>query len=156
MFAAAASSRQNIEKFHDYYAKPYQFATQLERIFAGLLLIALGGLVATANITLLSWRNLAFVALFMLLVRPLSGLLALVGMRLSGLERGAIAFLGIRGFGSFYYLAYAQNNGSFEHIDALWSIITVAVILSLLIHGNTATLAMDRIDRQYRRRRDSK
>ncbi|MEO0409716.1 MAG: cation:proton antiporter, partial [Cyanobacteria bacterium P01_A01_bin.135] len=113
VFAAAASSRQNIERSHDYYAKPYQFATQLERIFAGLLLIALGGLVATSDIALLTWRNFAFAALFMLLVRTLSGLLSLVGMKLSRLERWAIAFLGIRGFGSFYYLAYGQNNGEF-------------------------------------------
>ncbi|MGB3614146.1 MAG: cation:proton antiporter [Elainellaceae cyanobacterium] len=152
VFAAAASSRQNIEKFHDYYSKPYQFATQLERIFAGLLLIALGGLVATANITLLTWRNLAFAALFMLLARPLSGLLSLVGLRLSKLEQGAIAFLGIRGFGSFYYLAYAQNNGTFAQIDVLWGLVTLTVVLSLFIHGNTATLAMAQLDRRYRRR----
>ncbi len=150
VFAAAASSRQNIEKFHDYYSKPYQFATQLERIFAGLLLIALGGLVATADVNLLTWRNVLFAALFMLLVRPLSALLSLVGIKLSKLERGAIAFLGIRGFGSFYYLAYAQNNGSFENIDVLWNIVTLTVVLSLFIHGNTATLAMERLDRRQR------
>ena len=52
VFAAAISKRQNIEKHHDYYHKPYKFATQLERIFAGLLLIALGGFVATTDLNL--------------------------------------------------------------------------------------------------------
>lgn len=157
VFAAAVSTRQNIEKFHDYYSKPYQFSTQLERIFAGLLLIALGGLVATSDINLLTWRNFLFAALFMLLARPLSGVFSLVGLKLSGLERGAIAFLGIRGFGSFYYLAYAQNNGTFKNIGLLWSIVTLTVVLSLFIHGNTATLAMNKLDlRQQQRRRSRK
>ncbi|MEL7068819.1 MAG: cation:proton antiporter [Cyanobacteria bacterium J06581_3] len=154
VFAAAASVRQNIEKHHDYYAKPYQFATQLERIFAGLLLLALGGFVATSNLAIFSWKNILFAALFMLLVRPLSGVLSLIGLKLTRLERSAIAFLGIRGFGSFYYIAYAQNNGSFENIGMLWSIVTLSVLASLLVHGNAATLAMEQIDqRQYDKRR---
>lgn len=156
VFVAAVSSRHNIEKYHHYYAKPYQFATQLERVFAGLLLIALGGFVATADMTLFTWRNFAFAALFMLLVRPLSGVLSFVGVKMSGLERGAIAFLGIRGFGSFYYLAYAQNNASFDNIGLLWSVVTLTVVISLLIHGNAATLAMAKIDQRQHHRQKNK
>ena len=156
VFAAAVSSRQNIEKHHDYYAKPYQFATQLERIFAGLLLIALGGFVARADMSLLTWQNFAFAALFMLLVRPLSGQIALTGMKLTWLERNAIAFLGIRGFGSFYYLAYAQTHATFENVGVLWSAMTLTVLLSLLIHGNSATFAMNWIDQQQGDRRNSR
>ena len=156
VFAAAVSARQNIEKHHDYYAKPYQFATQLERIFAGLLLIALGGFVASSNMGLLSWRNFLFAGLFMLLVRPLSGFLSLLGLKLSRLERNAIAFLGIRGFGSFYYLAYAQNHATFENINLLWGVVTLTVLISLLIHGNTATFAMSWIDDQQREQSNSK
>lgn len=156
VFAAAASLRQNIEKYHDYYAKPYQFATQLERIFSGLLLIALGGFVATSSVELLTWRNILFAVLFMFLVRPLSGLLALKGLKLSKLEQSAIAFLGIRGFGSFYYLAYAQNHGSVESVGMLWSVVTLTVVLSLFVHGNTASLAINRLDRSYRQRKQAR
>lgn len=156
VFVAAVSSRQNIEKYHHYYAKPYQFATQLERVFAGLLLIALGGFVATADMTLFTWRNFAFAALFMLLIRPLSGVLSFAGAKLSRLERGAIAFLGIRGFGSFYYLAYAQNNASFDNIGLLWSVVTLTVVVSLLIHGTAATVAMEKIDQRQSHRRKNK
>ena len=156
VFAAAVSARQNIEKHHDYYAKPYQFAIQLERIFAGLLLIALGGFVASSDMGLLTWRNFLFAGLFMLLVRPFSGFLSLIGLKLSRLERNAIAFLGIRGFGSFYYLAYAQNHATFENISLLWGVITLTVLISLLIHGNTATFAMEWIDKQQRDQSNSK
>lgn len=156
VFTAAASARQNIEKHHDYYAKPYQFATQLERIFAGLLLIALGGFVARVDMGLLSWDNFAFAALFMLLVRPIAGLIALTRMKLPRLEKSAIAFLGIRGFGSFYYLAYAQTHATFENVTLLWSVMTLTVLLSLLLHGNSATLAMGWIDERQRNRRNSR
>lgn len=148
VFAAAVASRQNVKKFHDYHSKPYQFATQLERIFAGLLLLALGGFVATANMNLLTWPNFLFAGLFMLVVRPVSGRLSLLGLKLSNLERNAISFLGIRGFGSFYYLAYAQNNGTFENNELLWSIVTLTVVLSFLLHGHGATIAMKMIDQE--------
>jgi len=156
VFAAAVSIRQNFEKYHEYYAKPYQFATQLERILAGLLLIALGGMIASVDLGLLSWQNFVFAALFMLLVRPISGLLALMGMKLSKLEKRAISFLGIRGFGSFYYLAYAQTHATFENVNLLWSITTLTVLLSLLLHGNSATIAMGWIDEQQQRQRKSR
>lgn len=156
VFAAAVACRQNVERFHDYHSKPYQFATQLERIFAGLLLLALGGFVGTAGLNLLTWQNFLFAALFMLVVRPLSGQLSLWGMRLSSLERSAIAFLGIRGFGSFYYLAYAQNNGTFSDNTLLWNVVTLTVVLSFLLHGNMATIAMKKIDQQYHHKEGQK
>ena len=156
VFAAAVACRQNVKKFHDYHTKPYQFATQLERIFAGLLLLALGGFAATAGLDLLTWRNFLFAGLFMLVLRPLSGRLSLWGLKLSGLERNAIAFLGIRGFGSFYYLAYAQNNGSFENNALLWNIVTLTVVLSFLLHGNAAAIAMRAIDQQRHHKKKAK
>jgi sodium/hydrogen antiporter len=160
VFAAAVSARQNFSKSHDYHRKPYQFATQLERILAGLLLLALGDFVVTANLNFLTWRNFLFAALFMLVCRTLSGVISLVGVQIPRLERWAIAFLGIRGFGSFYYLAYAQNNGTFNDIELIWSIVTLTVVVSLLIHGNSATVAMEWIDRnrgeQRERRRQAR
>ncbi|MEL6453274.1 MAG: cation:proton antiporter [Cyanobacteria bacterium J06623_5] len=156
VFAASAAGRQNIAKYHAYYEKPYRFATQLERIFAGLLLIALGGFVATSNVALFTWENALFVALFIFLIRPISGLISLVGIRLTGLERNAISFLGIRGFGSFYYLAYAQNNGTFANMDILWSAVTLTVIISLLIHGNVATFTIEKIDKHQHHRKHNR
>lgn len=156
VFAAAVSARQNFDKTHEYHTKPYQFATQLERIFAGLLLLALGGFVATADIPLLTWRNVLFALLFMLGGRTISGVLSLSGLKLAKTERWAIAFLGIRGFGSFYYLAYAQNHGNFENMSLLWGLVTITVVISLLLHGNTATLAMGWLDKRHRRYRSKK
>ncbi|MEM6426734.1 MAG: cation:proton antiporter [Cyanobacteria bacterium P01_D01_bin.128] len=146
VFAAAVAGRQKIARGHSYHQKPYQFATQLEEILLSLLLLALGGFIATSSISLFSLQSLAVALILLLLVRPLTGMLSLRGLRLRKLEKRAISFLGIRGFGSFYYLAYGQNNGSFDNIDVLWQATTVVVIVSLLIHGASATLAIQKID----------
>lgn len=87
VFAAAVAGRQNVDKEHDYHQKPHQFATQLERIFAGLLLLALGGFVAQSDLNLFSWQNVLFAGLFMLVVRLLSGFLCLRGMKITRSER---------------------------------------------------------------------
>lgn len=44
-----------------------------------------------------------------LVVRPAAGLIGLVGTGLPRRERWIIAFFGIRGIGSIYYLAYAVS-----------------------------------------------
>ena len=66
-----------------------------------------------------------------------------------GLDRGemaAVAFFGVRGVGSLYYLAYAVSH---EHVPDeawLWSTVAFTVIVSVLLHGVTATPVMARLD----------
>lgn len=61
-------------------------------------------------------------------------------------ERRLIAFLGIRGIGSFYYVAYAVNHGAFGLSHQLWAITGLVVLLSILLHGITATPLLRRMD----------
>lgn len=151
VFAAAVAGRQKVAIGDSYHRKPYQFADQMENILLSLLLLALGGFIATSGVQLWSMEGILFALLFILLVRPLAGMLSMRSLRFRRIEKRAIAFLGIRGFGSFYYLAYAQNNGTFANIDILWQVTTIVVIASLLIHGGSATLAMRQLDRKNKK-----
>ena len=45
-------------------------------------------------------------------------------------ERSALAFFGVRGIGSFYYLAYATTEGSFSQESELWATVGFTVLLS--------------------------
>jgi NhaP-type Na+/H+ or K+/H+ antiporter len=63
-------------------------------------------------------------------------------------EKTAIAFLGIRGIGSFYYLAYALQEGEFEEARELWAAVSVVVIASIVIHGFTAKPAIQKVDEE--------
>ncbi len=90
----------------------------------------------------------------MLVVRPLAGYAALAlrardEEREGGLDRGemmAVAFFGVRGVGSLYYLAYATSHEHVPDEPWLWSTVAFTVIVSVLLHGVSATPVMARLD----------
>ncbi|HYG38498.1 MAG TPA: cation:proton antiporter, partial [Cytophagales bacterium] len=61
-------------------------------------------------------------------------------------ERFIISFFGIKGIGSFYYLSFALNEHTFPNQDKLWSILGLTVLLSVILHGVTATFALKKIE----------
>ena len=65
---------------------------------------------------------------------------------LTGPERWAAAFFGIRGVGSLYYLAYAAGESDVLADDWLWSTIGFTVVASVLLHGILATPVLRRLE----------
>lgn len=157
VFVAAVVIRQH-ERSHRYHGTLNLFAEQCERLLTALLLILLGGTVAIGVLGPLQLLDIAFALAFVLLVRPLAGAIALVRSPLAGRERWMVSLFGIRGMGSFYYLAFALNRGGFDQHPRLWAIVTLVVLLSIALHGMFATGAMARLDlwRARRRRRRHK
>lgn len=157
VFVAAVVIRQH-ERSHRYHGTLNLFAEQCERLLTALLLILLGGTVAIGVLGPLQLVDIAFALVFVLLVRPLAGAVALVRSPLAGRERWMVSLFGIRGMGSFYYLAFALNRGHFDQHPRLWAIVTLVVLLSIALHGMFATGAMARLDlwRARRRRRRHK
>lgn len=119
---------------------------------AGLLLL-FGGALVTGVLGALTWQGALVAVAVILVVRPLSGLVALAGSPLTSAERTTVAFFGIRGFGSVYYLAYALSDSDFPGSDELWTIVAFTILISVLIHGALATPAMATIDRLASSRR---
>ena len=157
VFVAALSLRA-VERHHDYHQHMHTFIEQLERLMMMVLLVLFGGSVARGLLAELDWPAVLFTITVILLVRPLAGWVGLLGFAGSRVERGVIAFYGIRGVGSAYYLAYALNAGSFQRPDYLWSLVGVVVLISIVLHGITVTPIMRRLDRApgvARRRRAS-
>jgi NhaP-type Na+/H+ or K+/H+ antiporter len=81
-----------------------------------------------------------------LVVRPLAGWLSLLGSDPSSHERAVIAVYGIRGMGSVYYLAHATAQADFPQADQLWAVTLTTIVLSIVVHGATASLALWRAD----------
>lgn len=154
VFVAAVVIRQH-ERSHRYHGTLNLFAEQCERLLTAVLLILLGGSVAIGVLGPLQLVDIGFALAFVLVVRPLAGAIALAGCRLPGRERWMISTFGIRGMGTFYYLAFALNRGRFDQHPRLWAIATLVVLVSILLHGVFATGAMARLDlwRAQRRRR---
>jgi NhaP-type Na+/H+ and K+/H+ antiporter len=85
--------------------------------------------------------------LFLLVIRPLAGWLGLIRSGLPARHRLLIAGLGIRGVGTFYYLAYGVNFGNLTETAAreIWSAAGWIVLLSVILHGALAPRFMRRL-----------
>jgi NhaP-type Na+/H+ or K+/H+ antiporter len=151
VFVAALVVRQK-ERDHEFHGVLDSFAQQCEKLLMSLMLLLLGGALAGGVLSALDWRGAVFALVFVLVVRPLAGWLGLVGARLSKRDRWAIAFFGVRGIGSLYYLAFAMNLAHFRDARELWAVVCAVVLLSILVHGLTASGVMGWLDRSRRRR----
>ena len=147
VFIAAVVIRQN-ERSHSYHAELHDFSEGFERILMALMLILFGGLIGEGLLGNLTWAAAAGGLIVVFVLRPATGLLALAGSKSLRSERAVISFFGIRGIGSLFYLAYALNHHAFEEFGLLWSTVAYVVLLSIFVHGTSATLAMRHVDQR--------
>lgn len=143
VFTCAMTFR-SAERAHDYHAAMHQVTERLERLLTLFVLLVLGIALTRGLLGELDWTGVAVAVALVLLVRPLAGLLALRG-RLTPGERGAVAFFGVRGIGSIYYLAYAGGHAEALTADWLWSTVSFTIVLSVLVHGALAAPVMSRL-----------
>jgi NhaP-type Na+/H+ or K+/H+ antiporter len=144
VFVAGCSIRA-AERSHGYHQVLHGFTEQVERLLTAWLLLLLGGAIATGLLAALGWREALVAGLLVIVVRPAVAWLSQLGSHSGRLERMVIAFYGIRGIGSIYYLAYALGEGSFP-ADRLWAIVGFTIALSVTLHGITATPVIARLD----------
>jgi NhaP-type Na+/H+ or K+/H+ antiporter len=126
----------------------HDFAEQIERVAMMLMLVLFGGALTSGLLAELDWAAVAFGAACLLIVRPLSGIISLSRLACPFGEKAVIAFFGIRGIGSAYYLAYGLTHAEqFERPEYLWSVIALIILASIVIHGVTVTSALREIDK---------
>lgn len=145
VFLAAFTIRQQ-ERDHPYHEQLHDFAAGLERLLMTLMLILFGGLIAQGLLVGAGFSTIVLALLIIFLIRPLTGMLSLLGLPLRESERWVISFFGIRGIGSLYYLSYAVNHQEFATLESLWQTVTVVLLLSIIVHGASAPRVMDYID----------
>jgi NhaP-type Na+/H+ or K+/H+ antiporter len=136
---------RHAEKTHDYHKELHSFTDQIERLLLGVLLIFFGGTLASGILKPLTLEMAMFSVVFLLFIRPISAYLSLLGLSIHWKEKLAISFFGIRGMGSVYYLAFALGHASFENADQLWAIVAFTMLLSIIMHGLTATPVMNHL-----------
>ncbi len=149
VFVAAVVIR-NQERKHSYLEVLHQFANQIERMLSAVVLVLFGGALVTGVLGNFDWRAVMVAVLIVFVVRPVTGIAALVNAPMSGTERAVVGFFGIRGVGSFYYLAHAANQVEFLQIEQVWAVTALVVLISVVIHGVTASPAMAFVDRRAR------
>lgn len=148
VFVAALALRA-AEPGHEYHERLHDFAEELERLLMMALLVLLGGAAAAGGLLRQAdgWV-VAFALVAIFVVRPLAAWVALWRAGCPPEERGTIAFFGIRGLGSFYYLAFALGHAEFDEAGTLWAAVTAVVLISVFLHGTTVTPVMAHLDRR--------
>ncbi len=135
-------------------AEPAHFAglllatnEQLERILEVALVLLVG---ATLMVVGISWPGFWLGLLLFLIIRPIAALPVLCTGKFSRFEFGAMAWFGVRGIGSLYYIMYAIDAGLPPALATELVSLTLTVIaLSVLVHGISVTPLLN----HYRRRR---
>ncbi len=157
VFACALTVR-SVERDHDYHQHMHDVVHRLETLLTLVVLLGLGFAITNGLLAHLDWRGVLVGVLLVLVIRPLAGYLSFVGHGarsdggpddvpgLDAKERLAVAFFGVRGVGSIYYVAYAAGQATFPEERWLWSTVGFAVALSVFIHGVLATPVMRRLD----------
>ena len=146
VFVCALTIRAR-ERQHDFHEEMHDFAEQIERLLMMLVLVLFGGALANGLLEALTWRDMLIGLGVVLVVRPVAGLLSLIGSPLPRRDRVALSWFGIRGLGSVYYLAYGLNHADFGVSERLWAIVGFIILVSIVVHGVSAAPVMRLIER---------
>ena len=124
------------------------FNEQLERLGELAVVLVLGAMLADIEATA---AGLWIAAALFVVIRPLATLIALFPVALSTAQRAFIAWFGVRGVGSMYYLAYALTHGvAAGPARQLTDITLVVVAASIVLHGVSVTPLMRRYSKEER------
>ena len=125
------------------------FKEHLERLSEVVLILMIGGMLFIDS---WSWRAISLALFLFLVARPVSVLVGLSNTRAIWRMRGMVAWFGVRGIGSLYYLMYAIQHGLPEALALeLIQLTLIVVTLSILAHGISVKPLMHRFWRDRKR-----
>lgn len=139
-FAGGVAFRR-FERDDEVHRGVHSGAETMEKFAELAVLLVLGSLVTMSGLQQPGLSGWALVLLLLFVVRPVAVAIALLGSRLRLRERAFIAWFGVRGLGSLYYVAAALSYGVLareQETTVFWTV-AVAILLSVLVHGITGT-----------------
>ncbi len=144
VFVAALVLRSR-ERAHRYHRVLHGFVQEIEQLLTLGVLVVLGYACARGLLDALTAGGLVLAVVLVFIVRPVVGWVALAGIPLARPRRAAIAFFGVRGVGSVYYVAFAAGQATFPDLAVVWATVAVTVLLSVFVHGTLAGPVMARL-----------
>ncbi|WP_175775446.1 cation:proton antiporter [Burkholderia anthina] len=148
------ATEKHPEKVHAFMAESVlDFTIELERIAEAVVMTMIGSVLGTLPTPLVTWGAVALAVLLFVVVRPVAVLATLTGSRATHAQRRLLAWFGIRGIGSFYYLLFALEHGPSSVVRPLAAPVLAVVSASVIAHGVSATPLMDWYHRLQQHRR---
>jgi sodium/hydrogen antiporter len=129
------------ERDHEVNRRVHDGAELLEKFGELTLILILGTMVTLDGLAEPGATGWLLVPLLLFLVRPASVLLALMRSRIHSVpERVFVAWFGVRGIGSLFYISAAITTDVINQADGvkLFWIVTVCVLGSIVVHGITS------------------
>jgi sodium/hydrogen antiporter len=146
-FAGGLAFRR-YEADHDVNARVHQGAELTEKLLELTVILLLGSTFTLTGLGLPGWQGWLLAALVIVAVRPLACAVALAGSQLERpSEKTFVAWFGVRGVGSLFYIATAVGAGVLDSDEGdllVWTVIA-CVLLSIVVHGITAGPSMRRM-----------
>jgi NhaP-type Na+/H+ or K+/H+ antiporter len=144
VFAGGLAFRR-YEHDHEMNMTVHEGAERLEKLLELAVILLLGSLLTSAGLGVPGWEGWLLAALLLVVVRPLSCLISLVGSRMDHpSEKAFVAWFGVRGVGTLFYAATIVSAGALggrEQELVVWTCIA-AVLVSIVVHGITAGPAL--------------
>jgi len=124
------------------------FNQQLEHIAEFVMVLLLGIMLSGSG---LSAEGLLLAALLLILIRPVASAVALAGTYSTRLQRWLMAWFGIRGIGSLYYLMFVlQYPLDPIMMQRIVPLVLTVLAVSIMAHGISATPLMEKYHRRRR------
>lgn len=138
-FAAGLAFRR-YEYDHELNRSVHDGAEVAEKFSELALILLLGSMVTVAGVGEAGVGWLLVPAL-LLVIRPLSTLIAFIGSPIDARKRVFIGWFGVRGIGSLYYVAVALGLGilSADEGQTLFWTVAVCIVVSIVVHGVSAS-----------------
>ena len=135
------------EAEHEFHQRLHAFASSIEHAITAILLVLLGSVMPSLW-PHLDWSHTIIGFGLILVIRPMAGMLGLLGTSLNRRARVTVAIYGVRGIGSLYYLGYASTHVEFIDEGPLWALVAFTIFASTVLHGLTAGAAVEVLDRE--------
>jgi NhaP-type Na+/H+ or K+/H+ antiporter len=140
VFAGGIAFRR-YEHDHEMNASVHEGAERIEKLLELAVILLLGSMLTVSGLEAPGWKGWLLAILLLAVVRPLACVLALVGSRMDQPgEKAFVAWFGVRGVGTLYYLALIVASGALDGGErelVVWTCIA-AVLVSIAMHGVTA------------------
>lgn len=147
VFIAGLTIRST-ERNHAYHQALHDSAEVTEQLASIVFLLLLGGAVVDGGLSGLTPAGLVVAFVIVVVIRPISGWLSLLGTSVESDEKAAISFLGLRGMGTIYYLGYAASDEGFPQANRVWAVAISVIIISIVLHGTSSAAVLRNLDRR--------
>jgi sodium/hydrogen antiporter len=146
VFIGAITLRHS-DHSHSQHEHLHSFIDKMQRIMTSVMILIFGIVVGQGFLAEITINEAIIAVLIVFLIRPISGLIGLIGSKLPKKEIWAISFLGLRGIGSLYYFYYAINIQDFEGQDSVLKITMLTILFSIFIHGFLSPIFMKKLEK---------